>query len=175
MIIGIEGGLGSGKTLMMARYLYQDLLNGFDVRANFRLNFKSNDLDVKELLETGKELKDVTIGLDEITVFIDCRKSMSKMNRLISYFILQSRKRNVNIYYTTQDFDMVDKRLIQHTHIQIIAEKIYYSDGREIPDYRRYTILDFRNPKNLKPIQFIVDISKYYNLYDTDEIIKPPI
>lgn len=175
MIIGIEGGLGSGKTIMMARYLYQDALSGFDVRANFGLKFKSNDLDVKELLETGKELRNVTIGLDEITVFIDCRKSMSKMNRLISYFILQSRKRNVNIYYTTQDFDMVDKRLIQHTHIQIVAEKIYYSDGREIPDYRRYTILDFRNPKNLKPINFVVDISNYYDLYDTDEIIKPPI
>lgn len=175
MIIGIEGGLGSGKTLLLSKYLYKDSMAGFDVRANFGLKFKSNDLDVKELLETGIELKNVTIGIDEITVFIDCRKSMSKMNRLISYFILQSRKRNVNIYYTTQDFDMVDKRLIQHTHIQIIAEKIYYSDGREITDYRRYTILDFRNPHNTKPITFIMDISKYYNIYDTDEIIKPPI
>jgi len=175
MIIGIEGGLGSGKTAKLTGYLKRDSDAGFKVFANYGLNFDSDFLDVLDLLENSPELKNICIGIDEITVFVDCRKSASKMNRLISYFILQSRKRNVNFYYTTQDFAMVDFRLINHTHIQIVAEKLFQSDGEEIEDIRKYTLYDYRNPKDVKKSTHLDDISQYYGLFDTDEIIKPPI
>jgi len=175
MIIGIEGGLGSGKTLYMTKCLSDDSKNGYYVKANYGLNFEHDKLDVLELMESSPELQDVAIGLDEITVFMDCRKSVSKMNRLISYFILQTRKRNVSLYYTTQDFNMVDLRLINHTHIQVICEKLYMSDGSDLEDYRRYTIFDLRDKRRIKPKSFILDISDYYGLYDTNEIILPPI
>ena len=175
MIIGIDGGLGSGKTALMTGYLYEDFKQGFDVKANYSLNFKHDTLDVLSLLEKNPNLKDVSIGIDEITVFMDCRTSASKMNRLISYFILQSRKRNVTLYYTTQDFNMVDLRLINHTHIQIVCNCIYDEDGNPIDDIRKYTIFDFRNPHDIKSNMFYLDISNVYGLYNTDEIIVPPI
>jgi len=175
MIIGIDGGLGSGKTLLMTRYLYDDMQNGYEIRANYHLNFNHKQLDIKEMLTKNPDLNNIAIGIDEMTVFVDCRQSMSKMNRLISYFILQSRKRNVNLYYTTQDFSMVDVRLIRHTHIQISCFKVYYENGEEIENVRKFIVLDVRNPKNVKINTFYLDISKYYGLYDTNEIILPPI
>jgi len=174
MIIGIEGGLGSGKTLYMAKCLHKDFLNGFNIQSNFGLNFEHGDLDVKMLMESSTELQNVSIGIDEMTVFVDCRRSASRMNTLLSYFILQTRKRSVNLYYTTQDLNMIDLRLYNHTHITVICEKLYFSNGEEIEDYRRYTLLDMRDKFRVKPKSFVMKISDFYDLYDTNEIIRPP-
>jgi len=175
MIVGIDGGLGAGKTALMTSFLHEDMRKGFDVRANYGLNFKHKPFNVLELLENKPNLKDISIGIDEITVFMDCRRSTSKMNTLISYFILQSRKRNVTLYYTTQDFNMVDLRLVNHTHIQINCNKIFSENGEEINDIRKIVVIDCRNPHDIKSNVLYADISSIYNFYDTDEIILPPI
>jgi len=188
IIIGVEGGLGSGKTILIVRYLYKDDKKGIPVYANFHLkNIRHKLLDVMEILQMDKSKSDInnmSLAIDEITVFMDCRTSITKMNRLISYFILQTRKRNVTLYYTTQHFGMVDKRLINHTDIRIIAEKIpkykkslqgdIISDGY-YNNYRKYTIYDLRDLKNFKWKSFKLKISDYYEYYDTNEVILPPI
>lgn len=175
MIIGFEGGLGGGKTLGMVRYLYKDSINGYKIYSNFGLkNIKHEKVNVSEIL-SNKDLHNVSIGIDEMTVFLDCRKSSSKMNRLISYFILQTRKRGVNLYFTTQDFSMIDMRLMNHCHFQVVCSTMYDEKGNEIPNIKRYTIFDIRNLKNIKLRRLIIDISKYYPYYDTNEIILPPV
>jgi len=179
MIIGIEGSIGSGKTIAMVRYLYKDryeLKNR--VLANFGLKFKHEPLDVLKILEMNEQKKqfdNVSIGIDEITVFADCRRSQSKMNLLISYFILQTRKRNVQLYYTTQDIGMVDIRLFKHTDIIVICDFIYDENEQQVTDWRRYAVIDVRNKRQTKITRFNMNISKYYDLYDTKEVILPPI
>jgi hypothetical protein len=179
MIIGIEGGLGSGKTLLMTRYLVKDFKKGIPINANYGLKkIKYEPLDVMKILELDKDkvnLDDLSLAIDEITVFMDCRTSMRKMNRFISYFILQTRKRNVTLYYTTQDFDMVDLRLINHTDIRVFAEKIPKGKGEYYKHHRKYTIYDLRDRRNFRWRQFYMNISKYYDFYDTNEVILPPI
>lgn len=178
MIIGIQGAMGSGKTILMVRYLLKDFANGHKVFSNFGLiKIDYEPLNVLELMEK-QDLQDVSVGIDEITVFLDCRKSSSKMNRYISYFILQTRKRNVNLYFTTQSFSYIDYRLLDHMEFQVYAEKIYDIYGRELPNWRHYQILDCRDRtgiKNIHSSSFDLDISKYYDFYDTNEIILPPI
>jgi len=175
MIIGFEGGLGTGKTIGMVRYLKKDEAQGNDLFINFGMkDTYYNKLNVTEIME-NENLQNVSIGIDEITVFLDCRKSMSKMNRMLSYFILQTRKRNVNMYYTTQDFGMVDLRLIRHTSIQIFCENVYNDDNDLIPNVKKYSMLDLRDKRNLSFTNFYLDISPYYKYYDTNEIILPPI
>jgi len=177
MLIGIEGGLGTGKTIMLLRYLLKDYNNKHDVYANFGIkHIKYNNLNLQELLKYEKEqlnLFNATIGIDEITVMVDCRTSMSRRNRIFSYFILQSRKRNVNVYYTSQDLSMLDKRLVAHTHIVVICEMSYNRLNEVIPNYRYYTIVDMRNRNKTSIHRFHLNISKYYSFYDTDEIIQP--
>jgi hypothetical protein len=180
MLIGIEGGLGDGKTILMVRYLVKDSLKGYSLYPNLKLfnGVKYTPLDVVEMLKYEKEnvsLMNATIGVDEITVFLDCRLSMTKLNRIFSYFILQSRKRSVDIYYTSQDLTMCDKRLLKHTHIQILAESLYDEHNTVIPHFKKYTLFDFRNVRKPHIERFILDIRPYYEYYNTDEVILPPM
>lgn len=190
MIIGLEGGLGSGKTIGALRYLMHDYLNGHPITANIDIygieyeEFKLDDFLNKE--KNTIELDNVSILLDEIQIYVDCRTSASKRNRLFSYFVLQTRKRNVTLYYTTQDFDMIEKRLFNFTAIQIMCEKLFAEDYPELAeiygidhednsilDIRKYVIFDFRNKKHPRVYTKIIDVSKYYDYYDTDQKILP--
>lgn len=177
MIIVLEGGLGSGKTILMVRYLVKDYMSGRIIYYNGGLKkIKYEKINIGKILELHKNkfnLKDCTIGIDEITVFADCRISGSKLNRAISYFILQSRKRNVDIYFTTQNVNMIDKRLNQYTDIHILCEKIYDHDGNTIEGRRKYTIIDTRDWYKPHITRFVLDITKYYEFYDTNEVILP--
>jgi hypothetical protein len=175
MIIGLEGPLGGGKTIGMVRYLNKDYANGNRVFANFGLRKIDYEfLNVLEVMQ-DQQLNNVSIGIDELTVFLDCRKSSSKVNRLLSYFILQTRKRNVNLYFTTQDFGMLDLRLMNHTHFQIYCDFVYSRGGEPMDNYRVYTIFDMRDLSRVRTHKYILDISRYYDYYDTNEIIVPPI
>ena len=178
MIIGIEGGLGSGKTLLMTRYLVKDCLDGHKIFTNYGLKqIEYERIDLTKILDMHKNefnLSDCSLGIDEITVFADCRKSGSRMNRVISYFILQSRKRNVDIYFTTQNLNMVDFRLINYMDFQVLCSKVYDKEGEEVQEYRKYSIFDLRDCRNVKIEKFILDITKYYPFYDTNEVILPP-
>lgn len=177
-VVGFEGGLGSGKTLKMVSHLKRDAEKGRKIFANFKLyGIKYTPLNVLDLM-ANPDLKNVSIAIDEITVFVDCRNSASKMNQLISYFILQTRKRNVTLYFTTQDFNMTDLRLIRHTDIMVLCVKPIAwckRNKKEIGLYRKYTILDFRHGRDVKRKQFIMYIKPWFNYYDTNEIILPPL
>jgi hypothetical protein len=177
MIVGIEGGLGSGKTLLMTRYLVKDARNGHKIYTNYALKDVDHEqVDLSKILDMHKnsfDLHDCSIGIDEITVFADCRKSGSKLNRVISYFILQSRKRNVNIYFTTQNLGMVDLRLVNYMDIQVICEKVYDQDNVQVNGLSKYRIFDLRDPRKVSLKRMILDITPYYRFYDTKEVILP--
>jgi len=165
LIVGVQGGLGSGKTLLIARYLVKDAFRGRSVFSNFQLNgIDFEPLDIRKLLNDEVDLQDVSVGIDEFTVFADCRTSMS--NTMITYFILQTRKRNVCLYYTTQDFGMLDKRIIRHTHLFVTAEKC--KDDR----FRVYTVIDARD-RDARPSLFALRIEPWFKFFDTNQIIMP--
>jgi hypothetical protein len=177
MIIGIQGGLGSGKTILMTRYLYKDWKKAKEIFASYGLKeIKFTPIDMSKILEMHANefnMRDCTIGIDEITVFADCRRSGSKMNRLISYFILQSRKRNVDIYFTTQNLAMIDFRLIDYMDFQIECKKVKDTKGHEVEGYAQYTVFDLRDMQDIKVKQFMLDIRPYYRYYDTNEVVLP--
>ena len=166
MIVGVQGGLGDGKTLLMTKYLVKDYQMNRNIVANYGLKIIDyTPLKIKDLLDNKVDLQDVSVGIDEFTVFADCRRSMS--NTIITYFILQTRKRNVCLYYTTQDFSMMDKRILRHTNIFITAESIEKYD-----DYRQYTVIDAR--KRIHKVSgFTMHIPPIFKFYDTNEIIMP--
>jgi predicted peroxiredoxin len=57
------------------------------------------------------EMEDCILLLDEAYLYIDSRSGQSKMNKLFSYFIAQTRKRGVEMFVCVQHIDLVDKRL----------------------------------------------------------------
>ncbi len=173
MLIGIEGELGGGKTILLVKFLKEEQQKGRKIYTNLTLNnIDYTPIDIMEFLTNNPELNNAVLGIDELTVYVDCRLSMSKANRFFSYLVLQSRKRNVDIYFTTQNMDMIDKRIVEHTLIQIMCEKIHV-ENMDSDNIRKYTFFDFRHIRKPKIIRKYLDISYYYPYYDTNQIITP--
>lgn len=184
-IIGIEGGLGDGKTVYMTRLIHKDIVNNpsLPLLSNyhfFHIDFEYIESEkIKDILKQKKKFFDIAI--DEITVWADCRRGMNDLNLLLSYFVLQSRKRGVNMYYTTQDFDMVEGRIINHTDYLVDCYQIskpFYHNGRlicfpEIEDWRHYVVVNRLDRRNPSITEFDLYIKPYYKFYDTDETIMP--
>lgn len=171
MIIGIEGGLSAGKTLVMTWLIKQEYVELHKpVYANYHLRrIPYTPVDRASLIESmnsGYQFdqgEGAVIAIDEMHILADSRGAMSKMNRLMSYFILQSSKQGVNFYYTTQDLGQVDLRLRRRTDIAISVER----QG----DLHKCLVLDLTTPEP-KPSRFAIDGSQVWDEYYTEEVIK---
>ena len=141
------------------------------VMANLKLSFKHEIIDVKELIELNKNLKNSAIGIDELHTICDSRRSGTPKNILMSYFVLQSRHRSVNFYYTDQFEHQVEKRIRENTDIKIIMENCHVdSDGDGIDDVFRVIIQDLRTAPTEYYVTYICG-TEFYNMYDTDYIV----
>jgi hypothetical protein len=114
-IFGFFGNIGSGKTLALTRFGYLHFLKGYKVYANYHLSFPHVKIDpdfLEKIVSGNVVFKGNNIFLlDEIQMYIDSRASASKRNRIISYFIMQIRKKSIILGFTAQMLHTVEKRL----------------------------------------------------------------
>ena len=178
MIIGIEGFMGDGKTILMVRNALIDFLNHRDLYLNFKMvGIPYKPLLVSDFLntETAEKYKNASLFIDEITLFMDCRRSSRKENVALSTLLRQSRKRSIVITYSCQSLEEVDLRLIRYTSIFIIAQRLYREDkdgkSHEIESHIQYTIIDTRQ-RQQNTTYLVLDIRPFFKYYDTDEIIE---
>jgi len=112
MLIAILGPLGCGKTLGMT---YLGLKSYFAYKRRVKLYsnyhlygvpffFVRNPDDIEEMHEG------IFLG-DELWLWLDSRASSSRKNKMIAKILAKSRKRGIEIFYTTQDFSQIDKRI----------------------------------------------------------------
>ena len=179
MIVGIKGVLGSGKTLMLTRYVVKAYKQGKKIISNYHLKgIPYTKLDIVDLYLNHPELKDIFIAGDELYTFMDCRLSMKRRNVIESYFILQTRKKNVDLFFTAQSFSTVDVRLLRFIDIQIKMKKIWLVDDKGNKTAHPYLFLaefiDYRDIDNIQTKSMILDGRKWFNYYDTNEVIYPP-
>jgi hypothetical protein len=202
MIVGIYGCWdfrlpgeqikGCGKTLAMVYYLYQDYLDGRRVFANCYTNFtkKMTTHEVYELFR-DKETKRVAIGLDEIqkdlnSIRLDPQLVIDFCNAASA----QTRKKDVDMYWTTQRALDVDKRLRIQTDIFLrpvrchsdgkLCNRKQHEDGMKdgegcrLPHFIRvYDYTDGRNSRQ-KPI-ITLSCDAVGELYDTYEVLTDSI
>ena len=177
MIVGIIGKRGTDKTLTMAKTVKDMLEKGKTIYTNFHINKKSLNkkyhakihlLD-NEFFKNYKDFKlyNCCLFIDEIYVYIDSRTSGSKRNRLWSYFINQTRKRDVDLYYTTQFFRQVELRLRENTEF-FIYPAIIKQDKLVLIYNKIYSYED--TLKLIGKERFIGN--KYLDIYYKDEIIE---
>lgn len=162
----------------MVRAAKIDYENGRKIYSNFGLKgIAYTPLIIEDFLnvKTAKKYKNASLFIDEITLFMDCRRSSRRENIALSTLLRQSRKRDIEIYYTCQNLDETDIRLVRYTSIFIIAQRCYEDIGdgklRELKDYRQYVIIDSRQRKD-NVTRLNMKISPYYSYYDTDEILE---
>jgi hypothetical protein len=171
VIIGFFGEMGSGKTLSMIRQAVEYYKNGYKIYANIHLkNVKYDNYTLKDLINyaiEGGEFSKCVFLLDEAHIFIDSRTSAMKKNRIISYFLLQTRKSNVTLLYTSQYPHQIDKRLRSVTSIIVECQSKIYN--------KRHIILNscMKMKSNGTSIdkKIVYDAETYYKYYDTREIV----
>jgi len=166
-IIAFVGQLGTGKTLGMTNMVsYNYAVLGKTIYSNYHL--KRIPYVPVTSLDQINEMRDGVFAADELWSWVDSRTTKTKRNQMIAKIALVARKRGVDIFYTTQNFHQIEKRIRDITNIVIkpmlngnktICTMLWY-DRMEIDD------------KRPKPFY----ISKFYapavfNLYDTREEI----
>jgi len=174
MIIGVIGDRGSGKTLFMTYEAFNQYRKGKQIYSNYKLSFpllpntkKPKLIPNDFFLDFEKyNLKNVCMFIDEIYIYIDSRSSGSNKNKLMSYFFNQTRKTGVDLYYSTQFFSQVDKRLRFNTE-RFILPKCHKDKNKNM-----FIAVEICN-RDLKLLKkWVIKAKVIFNLYDTDEIIK---
>ena len=115
-----------------------------------------------------KELVNVCVLIDELQLYADCRTPKSKINRVLGYFALQTRKRNVKLLFTTQYFENVDRRIRRCVMDDVIVRcEGVYKNG-ELSAIKQTIVFDgcsrFINQTLTKPKIF-------FNMYKTGEVL----
>lgn len=88
-------------------------LNDRKIISNDHLNFDFTHFDIAWFLEhlVDSEMEGCIILLDEMYQIADSRSSATKLNKLFTYFVVQTRKRDVDLYICTHHLDHIDLRL----------------------------------------------------------------
>jgi len=173
MIIAFCGKMGSGKTLSMTYFARMMQERGRDIISNYTLNFKHRLISKKEIQEYGKtkgaSLKDVMMLIDEAQTMLDCRQHQK--NRIITYFILQTRKRGCDLAYTSQQFANVEKRLRENTDLIFECNPVKNKKGEL--EYIQLTHFNYhgRDTFSANAVTYLKVTPELFKLYDSYEII----
>jgi hypothetical protein len=123
--------LGNGKTMAMTWFGYEDYLEGRKVLSNYKTSF-TEMATVENMVEmfNTTDLQDITFLIDEIHVVFDSLGHKQNKTRLITNMITQTRKRNVDLYFTTQRWKNVHTRLRSMTAYVLQPIKVHPESGR---------------------------------------------
>lgn len=162
VLMAFVGELGAGKTLSLTYFAYLNFLKGVKVYSNYKLAFPF------EPVRTVEDIEDMREGFfagDELWLWMDSRVSHSRKNRVISAILLKSRKRDVQIAYTTQSFGQIDLR------VRRITDFIACPIMSPKEDWCRVLILSNPSMQKVRWLKFRTE--EIFPLYDTREEIEP--
>ncbi len=193
MLVTLEGVMGSGKSLTACTLAKLDYDRGREIISNNTYKFKTTKFDTTYFVEhmTDEEMQNVTFVLDEGYLYLDSRNSATKLTKLFTYFIAQTRKRSVDMYICIHHIDTVDKRLRRAIDIRGtcryrnenpcnrckgettdpktggICERC---NGYGVTGYVTISFFDMRSGKRSK---IKIHGPTYWGLYDTRELVAP--
>jgi len=188
-IYGIEGGIGSGKTITGVTLLLKDMFDGKTIYSNVKLKNIPKKYDDKiiyltkdciaEIFEKIKRkewnMENSTIFIQEAHNYMDSRNSASSKNKTLSYWILQSRhtgKGSCDIIYDTQELGQVDIRLRRNTDFIIhptIIQFMHFA-GVKKPSKIRIEIIT-KIGQDWRKMFAVLDVLKTCDMYNTHELV----
>lgn len=193
-MIGIFlGEQNSGKTLSMSYFAQQYYKAGYAIYSNYSLKFNHKKIsieDIKTMVKEKTQFSKAVFLIDEIYLIFDSRNFSTAKNKIFSYFILQTSKRNVHLFGSAQMFNTVEKRLRENANFKAYCQRVLYDDKtkeyydpdtqlRFIKDDRNlYIKLSFIIKKYMNDFTEGAELKTYflkakpiYNLYDTTELL----
>lgn len=172
-IVVIIGWRGDGKTAFMTYLAGMSHDAGVPIYANYDLYFPGfvnkpvfeggNHTSLEEASELPEWLHACDVFLDEVQEGADSRAIFKSSNKGLSKLTSQLRKRQINLFATTQNWKKLDIRIRRETDYVLEVQQT-------LPDFSQITIWDMRTelPEDRK--YFYLPI--VYGLYDTYELIS---
>lgn len=171
-IICVLGKIGKGKSLsetFIAKLFEHFLIQNNLTKAHIFSNLTLYDINywkkvkAKDIVKMPLWLQDGILILDEMhSEGGDRYNFMSPVARKIDEFVGQIRKRNLALIYSAQVYSQIMKGLRDLTYyFFVISKTIEGLTKIEIVAREGYTKLN----------EFVLDLSDFYNNYDTKELI----
>ena len=176
MIVGFIGDMGSGKTLSMVRLAYSLHLKGYTIYSNFKLFFPFEYFTLQDILsyaENSQNFTNTVFLIDEAHIFMDSRRSASARNLALSYFILQTRKQNVWLFFTTQYYHQVEKRLRASTNAFVECSFKSFTNNYSQQSNVCLNMWNIVKSNKITVKKFVFNANPFFQLYDTNEVIRP--
>jgi hypothetical protein len=164
-LMGIIGDLGSGKTLSSVYFGYRAYLKKRAIFTNMESLIYKNKM-ILTILDL-EEMRSGFANLDELWLWADSRLSISLKNRVSSLILLKSRKRDMDIVYTTQHWMQIDCRIRNVTDFIIMPEL------SQNETFCRIKIMSYPYLSHVKTITFRT--TPFFSMYDHTEEIEPLI
>jgi len=146
------------------------------IYTNYNVTFADAVISPDEMGEMFYDdtLKNAIIAIDEMQVLFDSHFGMKRkgISNVIQRIVQQSRKRNIEVYYTTQQFRNVHKVLRRHTNYIYETVKRHLDGSICIDDKCKskhfVDVINIRMP-NIPSWRYPLDAILPY--YDTGQII----
>ena len=195
MIIVFIGGRNSGKTASMTIEAYKKYKQGYKIYSNYHLNFPYTPYTIDDLLmfaESGMYFGNTIFLVDEAHIYFDSY-SRGKRSMIFSYFLNQSSKNDIDVYFSTQFSRQIFIRIRLNTEVVVECackvalwkhkgdKPIVLENYRMKPNdykvivYIYNNIIKFSDTGQDKIIKRMYKANKYFKLYDTHEVIKQQI
>ena len=174
---------GNGKTMSAVYYLYLDYLRGYKCYANIDTSFTEpmNTADVYALFKDSTA-RDIAILLDEIQKDMNSTTGFTSPKTIVEFANIaaaQTRKRNINLYWTSQMARDVHIRVRNQTDILLQPIRVHATCGegeRSIRcqkascDRPHYIQVYSREPDRRYPL-VTLDCAAVGRLYDTSQVL----
>ena len=133
---------------------------GYRIFANYNLNFEHELLTKQTLLDYVKnktQFEKTIILIDEIYLIVDSRNFASNTNKIFSWFILQTAKRDVHLLSTAQVLNSCEKRFRENLNFMVFCDRFIHT------------------PQGYKEVNSQIRMIKTNNLYIRNNfLIKKP-
>lgn len=169
---------GNGKTLSAVYFAKEEYDKGRKIYTNFKTTFstmyKINDLIT--MFNDGK-LQNVLVIIDEAQIYLNNTGTSTQQRKaMITQFIAQTRKSNVDIILTSQRFMQLHKELREQCDIILIASKYHYNsrgltDLCTIDNCKRPHCVRLFSMNSSSYLPIVLDCEKIGKLYDSNEIV----
>lgn len=156
-IIVYEGGHDSSKQLAAVREAIEDKPKLIFSNQRLYKTGRYRRLDLLKLLDSPQKLAGSIILANEGYIVFNYRKHQTKVNKLWSYFLVQSRRLDVKVLITCHTLDYLDKRIRMMTTDRVLS--------RTIPSTKKLELIHL----TLQPERLWI---KTYRDKDTSKLVK---
>lgn len=185
MIVGFVGTItdesetpisGNGKTCSMTGLAYLDYLEHKTIWSNYETVFSDKVIGLQAMIDKigNKPHPNLILCISEMQRLLNSIGSSQGEVLFIDAFASQLRKLQVNLYYDTQRFNNIHKRLRIHTDVIFIPMKYHFDNSPCMYNncLKPHKIFLYSHKPRKHKWRCIFDASEVGKLYNTNEIVE---